>query len=70
MPRANGVPDFTWQSALALMVFVLLYCPCLATVTAIVRETGQLRWGVFSVVYNTVAAWICAFAVYHIALLF
>ena len=42
----------------------------MATVTAIVRECGSWKYGVFTVVYNTVMAWIVAFAVYRIALLF
>ncbi len=69
MPRANGKPDFTAAAALSFMVFVLLYCPCMATVTAIVRESGHWGWGVFSVVYNTFLAWMAAYCVYHIAML-
>ncbi len=70
-PNAStGKPDFDWASALSFMVFVLLYCPCIATVTAIVRETGSWRYGAFSAVYNTLVAWLCSFATYHIATLF
>ncbi|MDE6270353.1 MAG: ferrous iron transport protein B, partial [Muribaculaceae bacterium] len=65
----TGEPDFTPASALAFMIFVLLYCPCLATVTAIARESGSWRWGLFSVVYNTLVAWLVAWVVYRIALL-
>lgn len=63
-------PDFTPAVALSFMVFILLYCPCIATITAIVRETGNPRYGIFSIIYNTLVAWIAAFIVYHIALLF
>ncbi len=66
----SGRPDFTPAIALSFMVFILLYCPCMATVTAIVRETRSWHWGAFSVVYNTLLAWLAAFAVYHIALFF
>lgn len=66
----TGKPDFTPAAALSFLVFILLYCPCMATVIAIVRETGSWRYGAFSVVYNTVMAWIVAFVVYKIALLF
>jgi len=69
MPRAGGKPDFTPAVALSFMVFVLLYCPCMATVTAIVRESGHWGWGAFSVVYNTLLAWVVAFGIYRIALL-
>nr|WP_303414516.1 nucleoside recognition domain-containing protein [uncultured Muribaculum sp.] len=51
------------------MVFVLLYFPCMATVVAIVRETGSWVYGAFSVVYNTVVAWLVAFLVYNVAIL-
>lgn len=66
----TGEPDFTPASALAFMIFILLYCPCLATISAIVKETGKLRYGVFSAVYNTAVAWGVSFIVYRIALLF
>lgn len=69
-PRASGKPDFTAAVALSFMVFILLYCPCMATVTAIVRESGHWGWGVFSIVYNTALAWGIAFLVYRAALLF
>lgn len=68
-PGPSGKPDFTPAIALSFMVFILLYCPCMATVTAIVRETGHWGWGAFSVIYNTLVAWIAAFIVYRIALL-
>ncbi len=51
--------------ALAMMVFVLLYLPCLATVTAIRKETGSAGWMIFSIGYNTTVAWIAAFVVYQ-----
>ena len=52
-------------AALAMMVFVLLYMPCLATLAAIRRETGSLKWMIFSVSYSTVLAWMMAFLVYR-----
>ena len=67
---ATGQPDFNWAVSLSFMVFILLYCPCIATLTAIYRETGSWKYPVFSVVYNTLIAWLAAFVVYHIALLF
>ena len=67
---STGEPDFTPASALAFMVFVLLYCPCIATIVAVVKESGSWKYGAFVVGYNTLVAWITAFAVYRIALLF
>ncbi len=66
----TGKPDFTAAAALSFMVFVLLYCPCIATITAIIKETGNPRYGLFSIIYNTLLAWVVAFIVYRIALLF
>ncbi|MBQ8774045.1 MAG: ferrous iron transport protein B, partial [Muribaculaceae bacterium] len=62
----TGSSDFTPASALSLMVFVLLYFPCMATVVAIVRETGSWKYGLFSVVYNTIVAWVFAFVCYQL----
>lgn len=67
---ATGQPDFTPASALAFLVFVLLYCPCLATTVAIVKEAGSWKYGAFSVIYNTLLAWVVAFVTYRVALLF
>ncbi len=66
----TGRPDFTPAVALSFLVFVLLYFPCLASLAAIAGETGSWRWALFSVIYNTVLAWVMAFAVYNISLLF
>uniref|UniRef100_UPI0040573F87 ferrous iron transport protein B n=1 Tax=Alistipes sp. TaxID=1872444 RepID=UPI0040573F87 len=61
--------DFTAASAMALMVFILIYFPCLATIVAIYNEAGW-RWALFSILYNTLLAWVVAFATYHIFSLF
>ena len=47
-------------TAIALMVFVLLYIPCLATVGAIRKETGSWRWTGFAVLYQLALAYIVA----------
>ncbi|MBW2569354.1 MAG: ferrous iron transport protein B [Deltaproteobacteria bacterium] len=52
-------------SALSMMLFVLLYLPCFATITAIKRETGSLKWMFFSITYTTSLAWVVAFSVYQ-----
>ena len=61
--------DFTQRSALAFMVFILLYFPCIAALAAINTEAGR-KWALFSIAYNTTLAWVVAFAVYTIAGLF
>ena len=69
-PTITGHAPFTPASAMAFMVFVLLYFPCIATLSAISRETGSWRYSVFSMVYNTALAWIFAFITFEIMSLF
>ena len=57
--------DFNQASALSLLVFTLLYFPCLATLSAIGSEFGK-RWAAASVLYSTTVAWVLAFVVYKI----
>ncbi|MCG2821096.1 MAG: ferrous iron transporter B, partial [Candidatus Atribacteria bacterium] len=57
--------EMTSLSALSLMVFVLLYLPCVATIATIRRETGSLKWTLFSIVYSTSLAWAAAFCIYQ-----
>lgn len=66
----SGQPPFTPLSAYAFMVFVLLYFPCIATLVAIVKETGSWKWGMFSLFYNTILAWIVSTGIVQIGLLF
>ena len=57
------IGSITPLTAVAFMVFVLLYMPCLATVGAIKKETGSWKWTGFSVVYQLVLAYIIALLV-------
>ena len=59
----------TPAAALAFMVFVLLYFPCIATFVAIKNESGGWKWAIISAVYTIALAWVAAFIVYRIALL-
>lgn len=51
--------------ALSLMVFTLLYSPCLAVLAVIRRETNSWKWPAFSFAYSTTLAWVMAFIVYQ-----
>ena len=62
--------NYSQASALAMMIFVLLYFPCIATIAAIAHEAGGWRWALFSVVYNTLLAWVVAWGAYQIGVLF
>ncbi len=67
--RIKSSGDFTTASALALLVFTLLYFPCLATVAAIASECGW-KWAAASAAYSTALAWIVAFVTYYAVNLF
>ena len=58
----------TTASAASLLVFCLLYTPCVATIAAVRREMGN-RYAVGLVFWQTALAWVCALAVYWLALL-
>ncbi|MBQ5882850.1 MAG: ferrous iron transport protein B [Bacteroidales bacterium] len=60
----------TPAAALAFMVFVLLYFPCIATFIAIKQEGGGWKWAIFSAIYTIILAWVAAFAVYQIGSIF
>lgn len=54
-------PIFTPALALGLMVFTLLYVPCIGAVAVIKKESGSWKWMLFSATYSTAVAWIMAF---------
>lgn len=68
--NADGTPSFTPLIVVSLLLFVLIYFPCIATVAAIKEESGSWKWGLFSIVYTTLLAWIVSFAVFQIGSLF
>jgi ferrous iron transport protein B len=68
--RLKGEKVFNTPSALAFLVFILIYFPCVGVVATIKNESGSWRWGIFSVVYTTSLAWIMAFATYNLFSLF
>ena len=61
----DGRPVFSPLIAYALMVFVLLYIPCLSTAAVIRKETGSWGWMFFSIGYSTALAWIASFIIYQ-----
>ena len=65
LKRALKESGMSPLSAFAMMVFVLLYVPCLATITTIRQETGSTAWMLFSIGYSTGLAWLMAFVVYQ-----
>ena len=67
---SDGTPVFTTSVVIALMLFVLIYFPCIATIVAIKEESGSWKWGLFAIVYTTLLAWVIAFMAYQIGMLF
>ncbi len=63
------VRSVTPPAALAYMVFILLYFPCIATFVAIKNESGGWKWAMITAVYTIVLAWVAAFVTYRLALL-
>ena len=53
------------KAAAALLVFCLLYTPCVAAIVSIRRELGQ-KWAIGVVILQCAIAWVCAFAMYHL----
>ena len=48
------------SSAISLLVFCLLYTPCVATIAAIKRELGN-KYAVFVIIFQCILAWLLAF---------
>ena len=61
------VKSVTPAGALAYMVFILLYFPCIATFIAIKNEGGGWKWAIITAVYTIVLAWIAAFITFNVA---
>ncbi len=64
------VKSVTPAGALAYMVFILLYFPCIATFVAIKNESGGWKWAIITAIYTILLAWTAAFLTFRIAGLF
>ena len=56
-------------AAVAFMVFILLYFPCIATFVAVKSETNSWKWAIILCVYTIAIAWITAFIAFHVTAL-
>ncbi len=59
-------PGWNPLMAFTLIMFVMLYNPCLTTLAVIKRESGKWRWVIFAMVYTTTLAYLVAFAVHTV----
>lgn len=71
----NGIISETHQDgsvvvtplvAFCFMLFVLIYFPCVATIIAVIKESGHWGWGAFSVLYSCTLAYLICFVIYNI----
>ena len=62
----NAMPLFTTVTSISMLVFCLLYTPCVAAMAAVRRELGT-KWMLFIILFQCVVAWICAWFAYLIA---
>ena len=60
---------FNTAGAAALLIFCLLYTPCVAAIASIKRELGG-KWAIGVVIFQCVIAWVAAFIVHGIVCLF
>ena len=70
LSQALALQGFGAVNAYALMIFCLLYSPCMAAVATIRRETGSRRWTFGMVCFQIGIAWLMAVLVYQLGSLF
>ncbi len=63
--RLASEPDWSPRRAFAMMLFVMLYAPCMSTITVIARESGSWKWAAFATLYSTAIAFVIALAAYQ-----
>jgi len=68
--KRAGEKVFSPRVAFSFMLFILIYFPCIAVIASIRRESGALKWAIFSMVYTTGAAYIMALLFYQLSGIF
>ena len=67
---AAAMAGFTPLSAFSMLVFILLYVPCVAAVSTLFKEMGSRKWAWFSIVWQIGCAYVLSLLVYQIGRLF
>ncbi len=67
---AIAMEGITPLSALSLLVFILLYVPCIASISTMRKEMNSTKWTLFSIAWQIVVAYVMAFLVFQIGSLF
>lgn len=59
--------DPAWNPLVAftLIIFIMLYVPCVVSIVCLVREAGSWKWGLFAAVFNTAVAFLMAVLIYQ-----
>ncbi len=66
----QGQPVISVPVALAFLIFILIYFPCIGVIATIKNESGKLYWALFTMFYTTALAWVLSFTTLHLARLF
>ncbi len=67
--RLKESSGYSKATALSLLIFVLLYVPCIAATTTFYKESGGWKWTRLFIIYTMSVSWIFSFIFYHIGLL-
>ncbi len=67
--RLKSGSGYSRATAMSLIIFVLLYVPCVAATATFHRESGSWKWTRFFILYTMSVAWIFSFIFYRIGLL-
>ncbi len=62
----NAMPLFTMVTSISMLVFCLLYTPCVAAMASVRRELGT-KWMLFIIAFQCIVAWLVAWVAYLIA---
>jgi ferrous iron transport protein B len=63
--RLADSPNWRPLTAAALIIFIMFYSPCFVTVVCIAREAGSWKWGLFSMIFNTLLASLLALSIFQ-----
>lgn len=64
--KIGNDPSYSIATAIAFLIFVLLYVPCIAATIVFHREAGAWKWTLFYIFYSVAIAWIMAYAGFNI----
>jgi len=62
-PGMEGKPVFNTATAFGLLIFILIYFPCIAVIAATKRESGGWKWALFMAAYTSGLAWFLSWMV-------